>query len=372
MRICIDGTALLLRSGGVKNYVYYWLQHLRKLAGEDSIRIFPLIRRLGKLNHEKSMLGGWATFNRLAFLGVTNLRDTHVLNLLGRHIDLFHASNTHVAYPPSNTRLTATLYDMTCWLLPETHEPANVLATRSFTERTAKRAHGLIAISGSTRDDAIKVLHLAPESIEVIYPGVTDEFFVVTPEMVQRVRQHYGLTRPYVLYVGTIEPRKNVDALLDAYARVKASIRSEFDLVIAGPIGWAAQATVTRLATPADGVRYLGYVPETELPALTAGATAFAYPSLYEGFGLPVAQAMATGVPVITSNLSSLPEIAGDAAVLVDPRSVGEIHAALERVLLSSSLRGELASRARQKAQRYRWDICAQESLAFFRRICGA
>jgi alpha-1,3-rhamnosyl/mannosyltransferase len=174
-----------------------------------------------------------------------------------------------------------------------------------------------------------------------------------------------------VLYVGTIEPRKNVDALLDAYAGLKPSVRAEFDLVIAGATGWAAQSTLDRLAAPAEGVRYLGYVSEAQLPALTAGATTLAYPSLYEGFGLPVAQAMAAGVPVLTSNVSSLPEISGDAALLVDPRSVAEITAALERLLLSSSLRDKLSASGLQKARDYRWENCARSSLKFFHRICG-
>ncbi len=126
---------------------------------------------------------------------------------------------------------------------------------------------------------------------------------------------------------------------------------------------------MARLTSPLQGVRYLGYVGEDELPGLTAGATAFLYPSLYEGFGFPVAQAMAAGVPVITSNSSCLPEIAGQGALLVDPRSTVEIQAALEKLLTSQSLRDKLGSAGTDQARHYRWDACARQSLEFFRRL---
>ena len=197
MHICIDGTALLFRSAGVKNYIYYWLLHLRKLAGGNSIDIFPMIRELSALDHRSSMLGRWSSTARLAFVAAANLPGNHMLNLLGSRIDLFHASHTQVRNPPGNTRLTATLYDMTCWLLPETHTPANVTVTRNFNQRAAKQALGFIAISENTRRDAVRILHLPPEKIEVIYPGVADGFFSTTVEMVDRVRRHYGLKRDY-------------------------------------------------------------------------------------------------------------------------------------------------------------------------------
>src|SRR5207249_6161793 len=133
----------------------------------------------------------------------------------------------------------------------------------------------------------------------------------------------------------------------DAYARLPPSLREQYDLVVAGPPGWGDTRALDRLRSGAPGVHYLGYVPERDLPGLTAGATVFVYPSLYEGFGLPLAQAMAAAVPVITSNVSSLPEVAGDAAVLVDPRSPAEIGAALRKVLESGALRGEMSDQGK-------------------------
>jgi alpha-1,3-rhamnosyl/mannosyltransferase len=371
MRICIDASPLLLRSGGVKNYVYYWVQHLRELAGEDTIALHPFLGRLGPLDHRKSVAGWWPTLPRLAFLGFANIRGNRVMDLVGRRFDLFHASNIQVLNPPRTTRLTATLYDMTCWLVPETHLRANVIASKRFARNVASRAEAFIAISEHTRADAVRVLGLPPEKIQVIYPGVAAGFFKVSTETVSRVRDTYRLARPYVLYVGTVEPRKNVQVLLDAYEGLSPSVRGEFDLVVAGPVGWSAADTAARLQSGIPGVHYLGYVPEPVLPALTAGAAVFAYPSLYEGFGLPVAQAMAAGVPVITSNVSSLPEVAGPGALFIDPRSAAEAREALERLLLSPALRSRLGTAGADKAREYRWELCAHKSLAFFEAVCS-
>jgi glycosyltransferase involved in cell wall biosynthesis len=172
-----------------------------------------------------------------------------------------------------------------------------------------------------------------------------------------------------VLFVGTIEPRKNIDTLLDAWAALPADIRGAHDLVIAGPIGWASGSTVARLRSGIPGVRVPGYIPESELPGLTAGATAFVYPSLYEGFGFPVAQAMAAGVPVITSNVSALPEVVGDAGVLVDARSTDDLCNAIAKVLSSPSLRANLAIRAPVTARRFDWRAAGEASIRFFERL---
>jgi alpha-1,3-rhamnosyl/mannosyltransferase len=172
-----------------------------------------------------------------------------------------------------------------------------------------------------------------------------------------------------VLAVGTIEPRKNLDLALDAWAALPAALREEFLFVVAGPEGWQSGHTVRRLRSGLEGVRYLGYVPEADLPGLTAGASLLFYPSLYEGFGLPVAQAMACGVAVLTSNVSALPETAGEGALYADPRSASELRAALERLLLSPDLRRKLGSAGRQRAARYRWEEAARESLEFFRAL---
>ena len=142
-------------------------------------------------------------------------------------------------------------------------------------------------------------------------------------------------------------------------------------MIIAGPLGWERRETVARLLAGRNGVRYLGYLPEEDLPAVMAGATGLVYPSHYEGFGFPVVQAMALGTPVITSPVSSLPEIAGDAALFVNPRIPGEISDAMRQVLCSSSLCETLRARGRKRAEQFRWRYCTEQSLAFFHKVAG-
>jgi alpha-1,3-rhamnosyl/mannosyltransferase len=368
MRITIDATPLLLNSAGVKTYVYQWVVHLRKLAGADAIRTFPFFGCPGELQHERSMVSGCSTLAGLAMLHLSNIPGSPAIHLAAARSDVFHASH-QLRTAPSTARVTATIYDMTCWLLPEMHSAANVRVSRRFGERVLKRAQGLIAISGNTRSDAARILGIDPEKIAVIYPGVAEPFFAANDPIIRKAQAKYGISRPYVLFVGTVEPRKNIDTLLDAWQALGRTEREEFDLILAGPAGWANRQTLARLNSRTPGVRYLGYVAEQDLPGLTAGAAVFAYPSLYEGFGLPVAQAMAAGVPVVTSNISSLPEIAQDGALLVDPNSSAEIRAAIERLLSSGSLRSELGEKGTRRAQRYRWDICARQSLDFFRKV---
>jgi glycosyltransferase involved in cell wall biosynthesis len=356
MRILIDATPVLLRSVGIKTYLYHWIQHLCQQAGNEQILTFPRLDKLAPLNHERSILTPAQTFPKLARLHLANLSRTLAAWTTPK-ADVFHVSN-QIRNPPRKMKLTATIYDMTCRLMPELHTAANIRADESLAKNILQKSDALIAISENTRADAIRLLGLDPERVHVIYPGVPEVYFGAQP----RPAEH-----PYVLYVGTIEPRKNIDTLLDAWRGFR--LRAEFDLVIVGSSGWGSEKTMARLASRPQGVRYLGYVPEDELPGLTAGAAAFLYPSLYEGFGFPVAQAMAAAVPVITSNTSCLPEIAGDGALFVDPRSPVEIQAALEKLLTSPSLRDRLRTAGSDRARRYRWDACARQSLEFFRRL---
>jgi glycosyltransferase involved in cell wall biosynthesis len=359
MQILIDATPLLLRSAGVKNYTYYWIQNLWQQARNDRILTLPALASLGPLNHERSIAGSVRTYMHLGRVFAANaVPSLPLLRWTMPKADVFHVSN-QIRYPPKGVKLTATIYDMTVRLMPELHTAANIQADENLAKNVLARGDRLIAISENSRQDAARLLGLNADKIEVIYPGVPEVYFGA---------QARPSEQPYVLYLGTIEPRKNVDTLLDAWSGFR--FRGDFDLVIAGASGWAGEKTLARLASRPPGVRYLGYVPEDELPGLMAGASAFVYPSLYEGFGFPVAQAMAAGIPVITSNTSCLPEVAGEAALLVDPRSAGELQAAMEKLLTSPDLRQKLGKAGVARAKReYRWEICARKSLEFFGRV---
>jgi glycosyltransferase involved in cell wall biosynthesis len=370
LRLAIDASPLLLRSAGVKNYLYYLIRHLAGLPGSHQLHLFPFLRDVNRLNHEASATGRAATLGRLALLRFLNIENNPLINSLYGRYDLFHTTS-QVRNPPFRTRVTATLFDLTCQLMPEVHTPANVAADRQFAQRVLRRATALLAISESTRQDAIRLLDLDPDRIRVVYPGVPRAYFEVPPERSAEVRRRYALDRPYLLALGTIEPRKNLALLLDAYSGLDPDLRRGHQLVLAGPVGWRSEAVVARLREPGRDWRHLGYVAEDDLPGLTAGAAALVYPSLYEGFGFPVAQAMAAGVPVLTSNVSSLPEVAGEAAIYADPRSVAEVRAGLERLLTGPDLRRRLAAAGRTRASRYGWDASARDTLAFFEWAAG-
>jgi glycosyltransferase involved in cell wall biosynthesis len=348
--VTIDATSALLRSAGIKNYTWHLVRALRCIAGEDQIRAYPYLSDFGALDHESSTVSRAGTIARIGVLYLS--RSSPLLDLVLSGSDVFHASN-QVRRAPRGVKLTATIHDLTCWLMPELHTAANVRADKTFADSILRRTDRLIAVSENTRQDAIKVLGIAPEKIETIYSGVAQEYFDAKPAL---------RARPYVLYVGAIEPRKNLATLLDAWK----SMRTDAELVIAGPEGWGSPETLARIRAEAT---YLGYVPEAHLPGLIAGASAFVYPSLYEGFGFPVVQAMAAGAPVVTSNTSCLPEIAGDAGLLVDPRSPSEIAGAIARLLDSESLRADLAARGRERAQLFKWETCAARTLDLFRRV---
>ena len=367
MRISVDASPLLLRSAGVKNYLYHWIHALQRGSNGHSVAAYPFIDNVGELTHESSVMSLLHTAPRIAWLLASN-RFSLTRRLAAGKSQVFHVTN-QVHGGVKGMALTATVHDMTCWLTPEFHTPANILADKRFAERILTKADGLIAVSENTRQDAIRVLGLKPEKIVAIHSGVPDAYFNVTEADALRVRTQLKLAKPFILHVGTVEPRKNLDALLDAYLLLSESVRDEVELVFAGPMGWAASTTSKRILSGLPGVRYLGYVPEADLPGLTRAAAVFAYPSLYEGFGFPVAQAMAAGVPVLTSNNSCMPEISGAGAVHVDPRSPAGIRDGLDRLLLSPGVAAEVAAAGRVKAQEYHWDLCAARSWQFFQQF---
>jgi len=367
----VDGIPLLFRSAGVKNYLHYWLRHLEQVGAPSGliIRVFPLLPIPSELDHQSSLSGPSGTVARLAVWHLLNLGSNHLLDWIGPAADVFHASK--LLNPPRRCSLTATLHDTTAWLMPEFHTRGNVAGDKLLADRVWKRADGLIAVSEHTRCDAVRLLGLDPRRIEVIHHGVPDAYFNVAQDEVARIRNRYALDRNYILFVGTIEPRKNLGALLDAYEALPPEVRDQFQFVVAGPPGWSSDALLNRLRSGPSGVRFLGYVPEDCMPGLFAGAALFAYVSFYEGFGFPVAQALAAGTPVLTSAVSALPEIAGEAAEFIDPHSPAEIRDALARLLTSPSRRDELSAAGRLRGREFRWEACARRSLQFFNRVAG-
>ncbi len=359
-RICIDCSPLLVRSAGVKTYLHHWLRALRHVAG-NSITAF-LDPGDDALQHGASMS---ENFPQLGLLCALNRLGPGAISAVAPDCDVFHASNL-LRHVPRKRVLSATIHDLTTRLLPRFHTAEQRAADDRFADSTLRPARGLICVSAHTKSDAERELGIDPERIRVIYPGVAASFFRARPPKSER---------PYFLFVSTIEPRKNLDGLLSAWLDLPRDFRHAHELVVAGMPGWKSDATMARLReieNRESGVRYLGYVDEAILPGLTAGAMALVYPSFYEGFGIPVAQAMAAGCPVIVSGVSSLPEVAGDSGLLFDPSSTSEIAAALRRVAESESLRIQMSERGRERARMFTWERAARESLDYFENLLSS
>jgi glycosyltransferase involved in cell wall biosynthesis len=265
--------------------------------------------------------------------------------------------------PPSRLPpAVVTIHDLGYHWFPEAHTRAQHAYLKWSTRWSVAVATQVIAVSQATARDITHWLGAPVDKVRVVHEAAV-ELSAPTPELVDAVRARYGLARPYALYVGTIQPRKNVCRLIEAYSRLPDP---GWDLVVAGGRGWLSDTFDAQVARAgvAGRVHFPGYVPDAYLPGLLTGATFFCFPSLFEGFGLPVLEAQARGVPVMTANGSSLPEIAGDAALYVDPTDVDAIAAAMLRLSWDEELRQRLIAAGYENVKRFSWDKAAHETLA--------
>jgi glycosyltransferase involved in cell wall biosynthesis len=262
-------------------------------------------------------------------------------------------------------------YDLVPLRFPQLYGQDQPLLTIRI-RRGLERAAAIIAISESTKRDYVALLGADPARIHVIYPGIDDRFGMTTDQaMSEIVLSRHGIRRPYLLYVGTLGPHKNVGMLVRVFRRLKRARGLPHQLVLCGRARWGRDVVdaAQDLIGAGDCV-VLDFVPATELPHLYRGAEAFAFLSLYEGFGLPPLEAMACGVPVVASNAGSLPEAVGDAGLLVSPTDEDAIEDALFRAVTDSNLRTELRARGYRQAARYSWSETARQTLKVFAHVC--
>ncbi len=283
---------------------------------------------------------------------------------------LFHSPS--YVLPPFPGRTVATIHDLSHALYPQFHPATRVSYMNRALPGTLRRANHLITDAESVRQEVIQHYGWPPERITAIPLGVDACFSPRRAAQTGPVLHHYGLQPGgYTLYVGTIEPRKNLLGLLDAYERLPPALRQRWPLVLAGSRGWHSVAIHDRMdrAVAAGWARYLDFVTQDDLPCLYAGAHLFAYPSIYEGFGLPPLEAMASGVPVVTSNVSSLPEVVGAAALLVNPHDVIALSEALQLGLEDDGWRADAAALGLQRAAELTWGACVDATLAVYQNV---
>jgi alpha-1,3-rhamnosyl/mannosyltransferase len=290
--------------------------------------------------------------------------------LASRDCDAFLSSNSYLTCWFTRCPSAAIVYDLVAFVAGAQAQRRAAIIERATIDVGARRAGALICISEATRRDLVaRVPSTAPRTVVVPLAAGAGFADPAAAERSAGVAAALGIEHPYVLAAGTLEPRKNLVRLLQGWAALPATLRETHELVLVGPVGWEAEEILA--AARAARIRVAGYVPDDELAALYAGCELFCYPSLYEGFGLPVLEAMRTGAPVVTSNVSSLPEVAGDAAVLVDPTSVTAIGDAIAQLLSDPERRARLRAAGRARASHFSWERTARAVRDVLRALGG-
>jgi glycosyltransferase involved in cell wall biosynthesis len=345
------------RNAGVSRYTYRLVEGLARAGGGDRYTVFVAGREAAAvrpLSREDFRLvpGGWRTEQPLRRVLWERLALARAVRRV--RADVFH-SPVNVLPPRLPCPAVVTIHDLAFLHYPQFFRPARRAYQRALTVRSARAATRVIAVSECTRRDLVR-LGVDPARVRVVYPAVEERF---RPEAdagrLAAFRRAHGLPERYLLYLGTLEPRKNLGGLLEAYARMRARDAGAPALVIAGAKGWYYDEVFARVRALGieRAVSFAGYVDDADQPLWYAAAELFIYPSWFEGFGLPVAEAMACGTPVITSEVSSLPEVAGDAAVLVDPRDAEALAHAMQTVCADAQTRRRLALAGPRQAQRF-------------------
>jgi glycosyltransferase involved in cell wall biosynthesis len=351
MRVAFDVTPLRVPHSGVGTYTANLLQHLQGYPGDE---VLPMAQTSSRANGIQ--------LNKTLWMQVLL-----PFQLARVAPDVCHFTNS-VASCWTPCPAVMTIHDTTLWMFPRYHPRRRLLAMRPLIPLAARRAQAIIAVSAATRRDLLRILKVPAHKVHVIHEAAGRQFRpLASSARLESIRARYGLPASFVLYVGTIEPRKNLPRLLRAFQLVRRQGFPRHALVLVGHRGWmdaAIMRTVEELQL--DGsVRMLGYVPTEDLVALYNLAEVLAFPSLYEGFGLPVVEAMACGTPVLTSPRGSLAEVAGAAAEFVDPLDVECIGDGLRRLLADPGRRAELRAAGLARASRFRWD----ETAARTRRV---
>ncbi|HEX3646583.1 MAG TPA: glycosyltransferase family 1 protein, partial [Vicinamibacterales bacterium] len=370
MRIAFDGTALRPGRTGVGYYTEHLLHHLARTTTDDELIVvsnraidttapLPSRVRVATPAHRIPRLVWMQT------LAVTALREVDA--------DVVHFTNGMLPLM-SPVPTVVTIHDMSLRLYPRFHPPRRVILNRPLVDLAARTADAIITPSASAKGDIVRLYDLDPARVHVVYEAAAPSFARVHETAVlERVRRRYGLAERIILYVGTIEPRKNLPTLIDAFAARRRSGELSHQLVCVGPYGWLSRGIdqQIRRCGVADAITFTGYVPFEDLPALYSLAEMFVYPSMYEGFGLPVVEAMACGVPVITGRTAALSEIGGGAIMEVDRIEPDALGRALVAMADSRDRREELSGRGLARSQTFSWQRAARESLEIYRETAG-
>jgi glycosyltransferase involved in cell wall biosynthesis len=364
MRVGLEVTAAARQGGGIGRYVRELIKALAAMDTDNTYCLFFASPR--PIPHPLPPLPENFSTRHLPFHDIWLARLWHraqlpiPVELITGPIDVYHAPD--FTLPPTRARSLLTVHDLSFARDPDSTAPGLRDYLNAVVPRSVKRATHLIAVSQATKDDLVELYRTPAEKISVLYEGV-DPIFKPTPS--PAIRQKYGLgDGPFILAVSTLQPRKNFQRLIQALAHLP----KDYKLVIAGGKGWLYDdifAEAERLAVRGR-VQFPGFVPDSDLPALYTEAAVLAYPSLYEGFGLPLLEAMACGTPTVTSNVSCLPEVAGGASVLVDPFDAEAIAAG---IVEAATQREQWVEKGFRRAAQFRWEESARQLIGLYRKV---
>lgn len=369
MKLILAVDALVPPLTGIGRYAWELASYYQSCDELDSMRFFFAGRWVADPVDLLRPLGAAAPVSKRGFWRPPkSWQRWHLQHEMRRHV--FHSPNYFL--PEAVDSGIVTVHDLSVFKYPETHPVARIKHFENGFSSTLRRADHLITDSEATRSEVIDYFGWSPERITAITLGVRPEFHRRDASKIAAVLGEYGIVHgEYSLCVSTLEPRKRIDRLLAAYLDLQPSLRARYPLVLVGSTGWLSDALREQIQRgERDGwLRYLGFVDEAILPLLYSGARAFLFPSVYEGFGLPVLEAMASGVPTLTSNSSSLPEVSGGAAWLVEPDEHDLLRDGIEKVLCDDLWREVATTRGLEVASTSTWQRCAQRTLELCRRF---
>lgn len=286
--------------------------------------------------------------------------------------DIYFAPTSYIipSFAPKWLPVVATVHDLVAWLFATRHHLKATIIERMTLPLAVKKISAFVAVSTNTKRDLQHFFSIPSEKIEVIPCGVGEQFKPLSAEQTEAFRTEKKLPEKFILAVGTLEPRKNFVTLIKAFADV-AKIHPEYSLIIVGGKGWYFEKIfeTVKECELEDSVKFAGYVEDRDLPGYYNAATCFVFPSLYEGFGIPLLEAMKSGCPVITSNISSMPEVVEDAAMLVSPASTQELAEAMNRLITLPELRAELSEKGLAQSKKFSWNHAAHELRALFEKL---
>lgn len=378
MKIAVDLRSLSSggRSGGVEEYIWNILGNLLEIDNRNTYLLFKSGARsnnqlesvVPRVSPSKDIaLKNFKFSNRLLNVSLKLFREPLLDSVCGK-VDAFFMPNINLGPVSKKCKKIITFHDLSYEIYPEYFSLKRRLWHKFINpKQQAEEAYKIIAVSEATKNDLLQLYNVPPEKIKVIYSGVNSQFYPIGWNDVRlaRIKKKYNLPDKFILYFGVIEPRKNISGLIKAFELARDAGLNDFKLVIAGSRGWLYEEIIqtARESRYAKDIVFTGFIDSEDKIFVYNSAHLFIYPSFYEGFGFPPLEAMACGIPTITSNVSSLPEVVDNAAVMIDPYKVDELAEAIQLCAINKELRVQLVDKGLKQARKFNWENAAKETL---------